>query len=75
MQALGSIRAVRSHGFRHKAFKTTAGFISIEADIVLCQSNAEMGTPSVNEVERASVEGLRLAYETRRFEEVTPDIN
>ena len=32
------------------------------------------GTPGIQEVERAAVQGLVDAYETRRFTETTPDL-
>ncbi|PSF14328.1 diguanylate cyclase [Marinobacter fuscus] len=59
-------------GINHKALKTTAGFISVEAGMALCKSDAQHGTPSVQEVERCAVQALIDAYETRRFTESTP---
>lgn len=61
-------------GINHKALKTTAGYISVEAGMVLCRADAQNGTPSVQEMERASVHGLVDAYDTRRFTETTPEI-
>lgn len=61
-------------GINHKALKTTAGYISVEAGMVLCKSDAQQGTPSVQEMERAAVQGLVDAYETRRFTETTPEL-
>lgn len=61
-------------GINHKALKTTAGYISVEAGMVLCKADAERGTPSVQDIERAAVQGLVDAYETRRFTETQPDI-
>ena len=61
-------------GINHKALKTTAGYISVEAGMVLCRANAEDGTPSVQEMERTAVQGLVDAYETRRFTETAPAI-
>lgn len=61
-------------GINHKALKTTAGYISVEAGMVLCRADAEKGTPSVQEMERAAVQGLVDAYETRRFTETQPDL-
>ncbi|WP_417545259.1 response regulator [Marinobacter sp.] len=61
-------------GINHKALKTTAGYISIEAGMVLCKADAQNGTPSVQDMERASVHGLVDAYETRRFTETAPKI-
>ncbi len=61
-------------GINHKALKTTAGYISVEAGMALCRADAQLGTPSVQEIERAAVQGLMEAYETRRFTEVRPEI-
>ncbi|MDX1754705.1 MAG: response regulator [Marinobacter sp.] len=61
-------------GINHKALKTTAGYISVEAGMVLCKSDAQLGTPSVQEIERAAVQGLMDAYDTRRFTETRPEI-
>ncbi|WP_417513724.1 response regulator [Marinobacter sp.] len=61
-------------GINHKALKTTAGYISVEAGMVLCKADAQNGTPSVQDMERASVHGLVDAYETRRFTETAPEI-
>ena len=61
-------------GINHKTFKTTAGYISVEAGLVLCRADARNGRPSVQEMERAAVQGLVDAYETRRFTETTPEI-
>jgi phosphoserine phosphatase RsbU/P len=61
-------------GINHKAFKTTAGYVSVEAGMVLCRADAQNGTPSVQEMERAAVQGLVDAYETRRFTETFPEI-
>lgn len=61
-------------GINHKALKTTAGYISVEAGMVLCKADAQNGTPSIQDMERASVHGLVDAYETRRFTETAPEI-
>lgn len=61
-------------GINHKALKTTAGYISVEAGMVLCKADAEHGTPSVQDVERTAVQGLVDAYETRRFTETAPEM-
>ena len=61
-------------GINHKALKTTAGYISVEAGMVLCKSDAQAGTPTVQDVERAAVQGLVDAYETRRFTETAPEM-
>ncbi|MBR9870863.1 MAG: response regulator [Gammaproteobacteria bacterium] len=61
-------------GINHKALKTSAGYISVEAGMVLCRASAEDGTPTVQDVERAAVQGLVDAYETRRFTETKPEL-
>ena len=61
-------------GINHKALKTTAGYISVEAGMVLCKADAEHGTPSVHDVERTAVQGLVDAYQTRRFTETAPEM-
>ncbi|EMP55918.1 diguanylate cyclase [Marinobacter santoriniensis NKSG1] len=61
-------------GINHKALKTTAGYVSVEAGMVLCKADAQNGTPSVPDMERAAVQGLVDAYETRRFTETSPNI-
>lgn len=61
-------------GINHKALKTTAGYISLEAGMVLCKADAEHGTPLVQDVERTAVQGLVGAYETRRFTETVPEM-
>ena len=60
-------------GINHKALKTTAGYISVEAGMVLCKADAQNGTPSIQDVERAAVQGLVDAYDTRRFTETAPE--
>lgn len=60
-------------GINHKALKTTAGYISVEAGMVLCKADAQKGTPSIQDVERAAVQGLVDAYDTRRFTETAPE--
>ncbi|KMQ75001.1 response regulator [Marinobacter subterrani] len=62
-------------GINHKALKTTAGYISVEAGMVLCKADAQKGTPSIQEVERAAVQGLVDAYDTRRFTETAPEVS
>lgn len=61
-------------GINHKALKTTAGYISVEAGMALCKADAQNGTPSIQDMERASVHGLMDAYETRRFTETAPEM-
>jgi len=61
-------------GINHKALKTTAGYISVDAGMVLCKADAEHGTPSVHDVERTAVQGLVDAYQTRRFTETAPEM-
>jgi sigma-B regulation protein RsbU (phosphoserine phosphatase) len=46
----------------------------VEAGMVLCKSDAQNGTPGVQDVERAAVQGLVDAYETRRFTETVPEL-
>lgn len=62
-------------GINHKALKTTAGYISVEAGMVLCKADAQHGTPNVRDMERTAVQGLVDAYETRRFTEISPDVS
>ncbi|MGP4844990.1 response regulator [Marinobacter sp. 1Y8] len=59
-------------GINHKALKTTAGYISVEAGMVLCRIDAQLGTPTLPEVENAAVQALVEAYETRLFTETRP---
>ena len=61
-------------GINHKALKTTAGYISVEAGMVLCKADAQNGTPSIQDMERAAVQGLVDAYDTRRFTETAPEV-
>ena len=61
-------------GINHKALKTTAGYISVEAGMVLCKADAQNGTPAIQDMERAAVQGLVDAYDTRRFTETAPEI-
>ena len=42
--------------------------------MVLCRADAQDDTPSVQDMERAAVQGLVDAYETRRFTETKPEI-
>jgi len=62
-------------GINHKALKTTAGYISVEAGMVLCKADAQNGTPSIQDMERAAVQGLVDAYDTRRFTETAPELD
>lgn len=59
-------------GINHKAFKTTAGYISVEAGTALCAVAAEDGTPSVPEVEKAAIAALMRSYDTRVLTETRP---
>lgn len=61
-------------GINHKALKTTAGYISVEAGMAMCRADAQNGTPAVADVERSAVQGLVEAYETRRFTQVAPEM-
>jgi len=56
-------------GINLKAMKTTAGYISLEAGMALCKADAKTGKPSVQDMERAAIEGLAEAYNTSRFTE------
>ena len=62
-------------GINHKAFKTAAGFVSVESAMTLCKAELERGTPTAEEMERAAIIGLMEAYETRRFTEATPHLS
>ncbi|MAA64244.1 MAG: diguanylate cyclase [Alteromonadaceae bacterium] len=62
-------------GINHKALKTTAGYISVEAGMALCRIDAQLGTPTGQEVENAAVQGLVEAYETRLFTETRPAVS
>ena len=42
--------------------------------MVLCKADAQNGTPSIQDMERAAVQGLVDAYDTRRFTETAPEI-
>ncbi|HKK56418.1 GGDEF domain-containing response regulator [Marinobacter sp.] len=61
-------------GINHKALKTSAGYISVEAGMVLCRADGKDPLPSVQQMERAAVQGLMDAYETRRFTGTKPEI-
>lgn len=52
-------------GINHKALKTSAGFISIEAATALCIANGRDPIPTADAMESAVMEGLSTAYETR----------
>ena len=56
-------------GINLKAMKTTAGYISLEAGMALCKADAKTGKPSVQDMERAAIDGLAEAYNTSRFTE------
>ncbi len=62
-------------GINLKAMKTTSGYVSLEAGMTLCTADAKTGKPSVQDMERAAIDGLAEAYRTSRFTEtrvVTP---
>ena len=42
--------------------------------MALCKADAQDGTPTVQDMERAAVQGLVDAYEPRRFTETAPGI-
>ena len=52
-------------GINHKALKTSAGFVSIEAATTLCIANGRDPIPTVEAMDSAVAEGLNTAYETR----------
>ena len=52
-------------GINHKAFKTSKGFVSLEAATTLCIATEREPLPTVEAMEEAVVDGLRSAYETR----------
>lgn len=59
-------------GINHKAVKTTAGFIEVEAAMTLCRADSENGTPAPEAVEETARNGLSEALSTRRFTQVSP---
>lgn len=59
-------------GINHKALKTSAGYISVEAGMALCRADAQQGTPTVQDMEQSALQALVDAYETRRFTETAP---
>ncbi|PVY79208.1 response regulator receiver modulated diguanylate cyclase [Tamilnaduibacter salinus] len=61
-------------GINHKAVKTAAGFIEVEAAMTLCQADAGRGTPDPATMEQTAQEGLSEALSTRRFTEVRPSV-
>jgi PleD family two-component response regulator len=58
-------------GINHKAFKTTAGYISVEAGSAFCAADAGENT-SVPEVEKAAMTALLRSYETQVLTETRP---
>ena len=59
-------------GINHKALKTSAGYISVEAGMALCRADAQQGTPTVQDMEQSALQALVDAYEPRRFTETAP---
>jgi len=56
-------------GVNHKAFKTGAGFMSVEASVALCVANDKQHLPTAGAVEKAALEALMSAYETNTLTE------
>lgn len=57
-------------GINHKAVKTSAGYIPVEAGVALCRAESgDHGTADVDTVEQAALQALKEAFETRRFTE------
>ncbi|MDX5298878.1 MAG: response regulator [Gammaproteobacteria bacterium] len=52
-------------GINHKAFKTTAGYVSMEAGTALCVVGEDQAIPPLHQIERAAHEALLSAFETR----------
>ena len=52
-------------GINHKAFKTSRGFISVEADATLCIASEREATPTADAVEAAVEQGLSNARQSR----------
>ena len=52
-------------GINHKAFKTSKGFVYLEAATTLCIATERESLPTVGAMEDAVVDGLKSAYETR----------
>lgn len=52
-------------GINHKAFKTSKGFVSLEAATTLCIATEREPLPTVEAMEEAVIDGLKSAYETR----------
>lgn len=52
-------------GLNHKAFKTSAGYISVEAATAVCIAGEGEPVPTIDAVTEAANEGLRTAYDTR----------
>ncbi|WP_165856710.1 response regulator [Marinobacter sp. JSM 1782161] len=57
-------------GINHQALKTSVGYISLEADMVLCRCDGQIPGPGVKSVQQAASQGLANAHETRLFTEV-----
>lgn len=51
-------------GISLKAFKTTAGFISIQAGTSVCAVNSEQTLPKAQDVERSALNKLQYSYDT-----------
>ena len=52
-------------GINHKAFKTSAGYLSVQAATAVCIAGERDPIPTVEAVTEAATSGLKTAYETR----------
>ncbi len=59
-------------GINHKAFKTSRGFISVEADATLCIASDNEAVPAIDSVETAVEEGLGNARQSRTLTRAHP---
>ncbi|MEQ6884416.1 response regulator [Salicola sp. Rm-C-2C1-2] len=61
-------------GINHKAFKTSRGFISVEADATLCIASKREAVPAIDSVETAVEEGLGNARQSRTLTRARPNV-
>lgn len=61
-------------GINHKAFKTSRGFISVEADATLCIASEKEAVPAIDSVEAAVEEGLGNARQSRTLTRAQPKV-
>lgn len=59
-------------GINHKAFRTTAGYVSIEAGSAFCAADA-VGNTAAPDVEKAAMDALLRSYDTQVLTETRPD--